>query len=192
MDDKEIKKLIAWTTLKTEKGPELPLFDVELRSMENPRNGEHLQALVLHADDTVNVIALDSDQHVLLVEQFRFGIDAPVLELPAGFIDQGESPLEAAKRELLEETGYSGMNWTGLGFSYVNPSYVTNRCYHFLAQDVHFERLPNPDLTEDLLLHRIELQSIIGSASAGLPILDAIGRAAILQVLPHLSLPSQQ
>ena len=175
MDGKELRK---WKLIKTESGPELPLFATEFRWMANPRNEQVLKALVLHASDTVNIIAVTTELEWLLVEQYRFGIDELLIELPAGLIDQGEVPLEAAKRELLEETGHHSDSWELLGVSFLNPAYVTNRCFHFLAADCKFKGGGKQDDLEDLKVHRLditELHSVIDSKSIG----DAVGLAAL-------------
>ncbi|NND34479.1 MAG: NUDIX hydrolase [Saprospiraceae bacterium] len=154
--------------------------------MENPRNQEVLKALVLHSPDTINVIALSRDLKWILVEQFRFGIDRCLIELPAGLMDGDESPLEAAKRELLEETGYVATNWTLLGESFLNPAYVTNRCYHFLAVDATYHRDISPDATEDLRVHLEPVTDLLGICQSDL-LIDAVGNAAVSFLRKYLN-----
>lgn len=85
----------------------------------------------------VNVVALTSNREVVLVEQYRYGVDHVTLELPAGKMDScDKDPMETAKRELLEETGYGGGEWYSLGFIHPNPAIQNNRCYNFLAENV--------------------------------------------------------
>ena len=178
-------QLPRWRKIKDERGPVLPLFDVEIRWMENPRNQQVLEALVLKAPDTINVIALTSMQELILVEQFRFGIDDCLLELPAGLMDGDEMPLEAAKRELLEETGYEASSWTFLGESFLNPAYVTNRCFHFLAQGATYKRAKSLDMHEDIKVHLITTHGMKDILNTTL-IKDAIGSAALLYLSKHL------
>jgi 8-oxo-dGTP pyrophosphatase MutT (NUDIX family) len=70
---------------------------------------------------------------LLAVEQYRHGVDAASLEVPGGVAGPGETPLEAAKRELLEETGHASDDWTHLGSCTPNPAIQDNRCHFFLA-----------------------------------------------------------
>lgn len=81
-------------------------------------------------------------------------------ELCAGMVDEGETPLEAAKRELLEETGYSGGNWTAFGMSVPNASGSTTKCYHFLATDVVPYNDPKLEQTEDIKIHILIAQEV--------------------------------
>ena len=171
-------RLKEWKLLKKEKGPQIPLFDVEFQFLENPRNQALLKALVLHARDTVNVVAFSDREELLLVEQYRFGIGEHLLELPAGFIDDGESALQAAQRELSEETGYISSHWQYIGYSYINPSYVTNRCFHFLCSKAQCLKKIEPDQTEDIRLVKIPKDNINHFLKEG-GLKDAIGKATI-------------
>ena len=143
-------ELSDWKLLQKEEGPSLPLFKAEFRHMQNPRNGKVLKAIVLNVSDTINIIAITQELELILVEQFRFGINRKLVELPAGLMDGNESPIEAAKRELLEETGHIAESWTLLGKSFINPAYVNNSCYHFLAQGATLVAETSPDELEDL------------------------------------------
>ena len=175
-------KVKAWNLIRSEDGPSMPLFKVEFQYLENPRNQARLKALVLHAGDTVNVVALTKEKELLLVEQYRFGIGKSLCELPAGFIDLNESSLDAAKRELREETGFVSHHWKYIGFSYINPSYVTNRCFHYLCLEAESKADVDPDLTEDLRLIKIPHPEIDGFLRKG-GIRDAIGKATIIDAL---------
>lgn len=152
--------------------------------MQNPRNQSVLEALVLHASDTVNVVALNARGGLILVEQFRFGINRNLIELPAGLIDDGESPLQAAKRELKEEVGGIANEWVELGVSYLNPAYVDNRCFHFLATNVRMVKTIKLDTTEYLKCHIIQNEQIKSFLSNN-GIQDAIGIAALSMAFPN-------
>jgi ADP-ribose pyrophosphatase len=89
---------------------------------------------VLHEPDWVHVFAQDGDGSVLVVRQFRYAAAALCVELPGGVIDKGETPLAAAKRELLEETGYAASEWIPVGRMYANPARQTNSVHVFAAR----------------------------------------------------------
>ncbi|HJV90871.1 MAG TPA: NUDIX hydrolase [Holophagaceae bacterium] len=89
----------------------------------------------LQGPDWVNVVAFTPEGELLVVEQFRHGIDEATLEVPGGSCDEGETPLESAARELREETGFEAGTLLGLGSCTPNPATLTNRCHTFLALD---------------------------------------------------------
>ena len=115
---------------------------------------------VTEAPDWVNVIAITTDGKFIIEEQYRHGIQKVCFELCAGMVDEGEAPLEAAKRELLEETGYSGGNWTAFGMSVPDASGSTVKCYHFIATDVERKQNPKPEKTEDIKIHLLTEQQL--------------------------------
>jgi 8-oxo-dGTP pyrophosphatase MutT (NUDIX family) len=126
------------------------IFKLVEERFESPRNGHRMDAVVLEADDWVNVIALTSARECVLVRQYRFGNGAVSLEIPGGVIDPGESPLTAAKRELREETGYASERWTGLGSCAPNPAFIRNRLHLFLAEDCARAGAQAQDAGEDI------------------------------------------
>lgn len=92
---------------------------------------------------------------VLFVKQFRYPMKEVLLELPAGKLEKGEDPFEAAKRELEEETGYCAEIWTDLGFVYTSPGYSDEKLYLFKAENLHFTHC-HPDDGE--ILQPIEIK----------------------------------
>lgn len=124
-----------WPHVKSEYGPQIPLFGVRFDWLENPRTREVLKRLVLETPDWVNVVALTPESRVVMVRQFRFGIGKITTEIPGGIVDPGETSGEAARRELLEETGYTSQRWVYLGAVEANPAIQNNLCHHWLAKD---------------------------------------------------------
>ena len=90
------------------------------------------RSVVRHAGSAV-MLAMDEKKRILLVRQYRLPAEKYLWELPAGKLDPGEKPLQAAKRELAEETGYKAKTWTKLASFFVSPGYVQERMTIYLA-----------------------------------------------------------
>src|SRR3954449_6816360 len=124
-----------WQLLSSELAHHFRIFDLRFEQRVSPRTAKTLQAVVLETSDWVNVIGLTPAQEVVLIRQFRFGTQEVTLEIPGGLIDPVETALQAARRELREETGYEAARWTALGSIAPNPAFLRNRLYTFLAED---------------------------------------------------------
>jgi ADP-ribose pyrophosphatase len=112
------------------------LFRVTEDEAVDPKTGFKInRSVVRHAGSAV-MMAVDKKKRILLVRQYRLPADDYLWELPAGRLDPGEKPLQAAKRELAEETGYSARKWTKLASFWVSPGYVEERMTIFLATDL--------------------------------------------------------
>jgi 8-oxo-dGTP pyrophosphatase MutT (NUDIX family) len=111
------------------------LFRQIVAQRRSPHTGRQHAFYRLQGPDWVNVVAFTRAGELLVVEQFRHGIDAPTLEIPGGGCDGGENPEAAARRELREETGFSSERWVALGSCTPNPATQNNRCHTFLALD---------------------------------------------------------
>jgi 8-oxo-dGTP pyrophosphatase MutT (NUDIX family) len=135
--------------------------------MTNPRTGEELDRLVLESTDWVNVVALTSDDRLIVVRQFRFGTEEVTTEVPGGLIDPGEGHAESARRELLEETGYASEHWTYLGSVDPNPAVQTNRMHHYLAKDCRLQAEQELDPGEDIEVATLSEEELRAAISSG-------------------------
>jgi len=112
------------------------LFRVTEDHAVDPKSGFKIdRSVVRHAGSAV-MMAVDKKNRVLLVRQYRLPAEAYLWELPAGRLDPGEKPLQAAKRELAEETGYRAKRWKKLISFFVSPGYVQERMTIFLATEL--------------------------------------------------------
>ena len=159
--------LFKWECLSRIRVADMRIFTVERRSVRNPRTGGEREISVLHTRDWVNVVALTGDQQVVLVSQYRHGTDAVTLEIPGGLIDAGESPQQAAVRELREETGYSGNRVTRLGCVEPNPAFLDNRCYTYLVEGCVRTHELQLDDGEDIEVSTLPLTQIPEAIAAG-------------------------
>lgn len=105
-------------------------------SVELSTGQKTFREVVKHSGGVV-ILAFKGDK-ILLVKQFRYPMKEVMLELPAGKLEQGENPFEAAKRELEEETGYCANKWTDLGYVYTSPGYSDEKLYLYKAEDLEF------------------------------------------------------
>ena len=151
---------LVWDRTSTERGPDLGLLQVRYDWMRHPAGGQPLKRLVLESVDWVNCVALTASGLSVMVEQYRFGLGACTLETPGGMVDAGETPLAAAQRELLEESGYGGGTWRSLGAVEPNPAIHPHLCHHFLAEGVERVGEPTPGLGEAIRVHLATLDEI--------------------------------
>ncbi len=127
------------------------LFSVVEEEATDPSGFSIKRSIVRHPGSAV-MMAVDPEGRVLLVRQFRLPAQAELWEIPAGRLDPGELPLEAAKRELREETGYTAKHWRELISYFPSPGYVEERMTLFVATDLV---AGEPEPMED---ERIEMQ----------------------------------
>ena len=149
-----------WKLIKSEQGPDLNLFQVRYNWMANPRNSHEIKSLILESGDWVNILALTSDNKVVIVRQYRFGVGKITAEIPGGLIDRNETPKEAAIRELQEETGYTSSTWKYLGAVEPNPAINNNLCHHWMAENATKTHKPNLDKGEDIIVETLSLDEI--------------------------------
>lgn len=130
--------------------------------------GNVFEPYVIETRTWVNIIALTKDREVILEKQYRHGAGQVMLEIPAGIMDEeDESPLQAAQRELLEETGYTSDKFIEVGRAYPNPATHNNLTYSFLALDVEKVRQQHLDDTEEIEVSLIPFDKLIVMAKEG-------------------------
>ncbi len=113
------------------------VFDVKKHSVQLANDSVVTREQILH-NGGVAVVAIDSDGMVFMVRQYRFGASTTTLEIPAGKLEKGENPYDAAMRELREETGYKTDKLTILGECLPTPAYCSEKIYLYLADNLKY------------------------------------------------------
>lgn len=150
-----------WDVVKSQIAYRCRVFTVRQDESRSRRSGETHDFHVLETSDWVNVIPVTQDSQVVMVRQYRHGIAALTLEVPAGMIDpEDPSPAVAAARELREETGYAAGEVVPLGVVHPNPALMNNRCHVYAAFGVEKVAEQSLDITEDLTVETVPLMEI--------------------------------
>lgn len=150
----------SWEVIKSEQGPNLILFQTRYDWVKNPRNAKLMKAVILEAADWVNIVAVTREKKIVVVKQFRFGIAKTTVEIPAGIIENGETPEQAAIRELKEETGYTANKWQYLGWFEANPAFLNNVCHAWLALDVTKTHPLQLDEGEQISMSELSMEEV--------------------------------
>jgi ADP-ribose pyrophosphatase len=141
------------------------IVTLRLKYLRGPDGRTRLREIVEHAPGAA-VVALDQAGQVLLVRQPRPAVDADVLELPAGLVDPGEQPIECARRELAEETGFTAERLDPLVSFYTSPGFSNELIHIFVASDLR-ERRVAADEDEQIQLVRMPLAKAIDQVFFG-------------------------
>ena len=162
-----------------------PIYDgraVRLRidTVRMPSGRQTTREIVEHGD-CVAIIAVDDEDNILLVNQFRKPVEKFLLEVPAGGIEPGENAVDCLQRELQEEIGYLPRKLENLGGFYSAPGYCTEYLYLYLATDLVPGHLEAED-TESIQVVRVPLSQIPSMIASG-EICDAKSIAALLRVI---------
>ena len=153
-----------WKVLSSEYLIKRPWLTARRDVAELPDGRINHEYYVLEYPDWVNIIAVTKDGQIVMERQYRHGLGNTCYELPCGVIEAGETPLEAAKRELQEETGYAGGEWKEWMTLSPNPATSTNLAHSFLAVGVEKVSGQHLDATEDIdvyLLSQDEVRELL-------------------------------
>ena len=153
-----------WKVLDREYIIKRPWLTARRDKVELPDGRIIEEYYVLEYLDWVNVIAITKDGQFIIERQYRHGLGVNSIELPCGVMEKGETPLEAAQRELLEETGYGNGKWSKLMTIAPNPGSMSNLTHCFLAVGVEKISEQSLDATEELTVHLMgedEIKSLL-------------------------------
>lgn len=167
-----------WKVLHSEYLFKRPWLTARKDEVQLPDGRINPEYYILEYADWVNVIAITKMGEFVLERQYRHGLGKTCYELPCGVIEEGETPLEAAKRELLEETGFAGGLWQEWMTLSPNASANTNLTYCFLARDVEKVSEQRLDPTEDIAVS-LHSESFVRSLLAENQIMQALMAAPL-------------
>ena len=142
-----------WEILSSEYLIQRPWLTARRDHVKLPTGVENKEYYILEYPDWVNVIAITKEGEFVMIRQYRHGLGETRYELSAGVCEEGEDPMESARRELYEETGYGGGEWQLWMTVSPNPSTSTNLTYSFLATDVERISTQHLEATEDITVH---------------------------------------
>lgn len=172
------QKLGGVTQLKTR------IFDVDAVRYRHPGRAMERDFVVIRPPDWVNVLALTPDDRLVLVRQFRYGIDEFSLEIPGGVMDHGEDPVTAGLRELREETGYTGAPVKLLGSVHPNPAIQSNRAHFVLVEGAVKTHALEWDADEEIHVAAEPVENVLAQAHNG-GITHALVLNALMLFEPH-------
>ena len=150
----------AWTRASSREIADCRVFKVREDTSRRDSDGSEATFFVVENPDWSNVVAITKDRDVVLIEQFRHGVEGMVIEIPGGMVDEGEDPLAAASRELTEETGYTPGKIVEIGKSFPNPAIQNNTIHHFLALDCEKTTESAFDDHESISTHLLPLSKL--------------------------------
>ena len=153
-------KDMKWKVLSSEYLIKRPWLTARRDVVELPNGAINKEYYVLEYPTWINVTAITKDGEMVMVRQYRHGLGQTNFEIVAGVMEQGEEPIDAAKRELMEEAGYGGGEWREVAVVSANPSTTTNLTHCFLATGVEKISGQHLDATEDIEVYLFKAEEV--------------------------------
>jgi ADP-ribose pyrophosphatase len=139
-----------WKVLSSRVNDSFRIFNLRIDRALSPRTDRAHDFYILESADWVNVIPITTQDEIILIRQYRHGTRDVTLEIPGGIVEPEDTPKDAARRELLEETGFKEEEMVLLGSVNPNPAFLTNRCYTYVARNVARMKMQEQDEKEDI------------------------------------------
>lgn len=158
---------MKWTTLSSEYIIKRPWLTARRDTVMLPDGKINPEYYVLEYPNWVSIIAITTDGQFIIERQYRHGLGQTCFELPAGVCEKGERPIDAARRELMEETGFGGGEWTELMQISANPTSNNNISHAFIAKGVEKVCSQHLDDTERLEVFIVSREKLIDLLSCG-------------------------
>jgi 8-oxo-dGTP pyrophosphatase MutT (NUDIX family) len=157
-----------WEILDSKNEKAYHIFTLRSEKSRNPRNGLVREVVILDFPEWISIIPLTEKNEVVMVRQFRHGVKEILLEIPGGLMDKEDaSPMRAAQRELVEETGYTSGNMECIGSLYPQPAVQSNRYHIFLARNAEKTQSLKLDEGEDIETVLVPLRNIPAMIQSG-------------------------
>lgn len=155
------KRVDDWELVESEQLADYRITRVRRDRRRSPRTGAEHDFIVLQMREWVNVIAVTRQARIVIIEQYRHGTQEVGVEIPGGVVDPGDSELEqAARRELLEETGYEAEEFVCIGKVTANPAIQDNRCHTFVALGAHAVGEARLEAGEDIAVGEVGIDEM--------------------------------
>jgi 8-oxo-dGTP pyrophosphatase MutT (NUDIX family) len=176
------KEINPWKTISQQTAYENAWIKVEHHEVVNPAGNPGIYGKVHFKNIAISIVPIDSEGFTYLVGQYRYTLNSYSWEVPEGgcSIESGESTLEAAKRELLEETGLVASQWTQLGEVYLSNSVSDEKAVMYVAKNLS-QQQACPEETEQLKIRRMPLKEAVEMAKNG-EITDALSVLTLLKI----------
>ncbi|TAH27700.1 MAG: NUDIX hydrolase [Cytophagales bacterium] len=169
-----------WKTLSSKPIYENPWIAVREEQVINPSGGNGIYGVVAFKNKAIGVVPIDKEMNTYLVGQYRYTLNEYTWEIPEGGCPVKTDPLDSAKRELKEETGFTAKKWTKLSRIHTSNSVTDEEGFLYLAEDLEAGE-SMPEETEQLMVKKIPLKEAIDMVMRS-EITDSMSSTALLMV----------